>query len=55
MRRDLGFKLREAGKGLLEFVDLHGAAPRGLHHLGVGSCMGATTDQTTGRPIGRNA
>ena len=27
MRRSLGFKLREAGKGLIDFVTFHGAAP----------------------------
>ena len=43
LRRSLGFKLQEAGKGLLDFVTIHGAAPRFLHHSGVGARLGAAT------------
>ena len=43
LRRSLGFKLQEAGKGLLDFVTFHGAPPRLLHHPGIGACLGSTT------------
>ena len=43
MRRHLGFKLHETGKEFLEFVAVHGTAPRVRHYPSVGARLGATT------------
>jgi len=40
MRRNLGFKLRDAGKGLYDFVSFMNA-PSSAHHPGIGSCLGS--------------
>ena len=52
LRRSLGFKLREAGKGLLDFVTVHGAAPRFLHHQAVGAGLGSTTSERSTGALG---
>ena len=42
LRRSLGFKLREAGKGLIDFVTFLERHKR-LHYSGPGTCLGSTT------------
>ena len=52
MRRDLGFQLRETGKGLLRFRDVHGAAPCLLYYPGVGTGLGAATGEGSTVTVG---
>ena len=52
MRRNLGFQLRETGKGLMRFRDLHGAAPRVLYYRGVGTGLGAATGEGSTLTVG---
>ena len=55
MRRSLGFKLLEAGKGLTRFRHVPGAAQRFLHHSGSGALLGSTTVERSTGTVGSTA
>ena len=56
LRRSLGFKLQEAGKGLLDFVTIHGRAQRSSYiTAGVGARLGAATIDRCSPQNGRAA
>ena len=55
LRRGLGFKLREAGKGLIDFVTFLERTQGFLHHSGAGACLGSTTCERSAGVLGSTA